>query len=98
VALVFGRPGEGKSRLLREVRARVADADVVALQGYEPESGISLASARDLLVALSGGVEGSLLGRLLTGSVAPTETLQLFEASFQAMRGRRALRLVVDDL
>ena len=98
VALVFGRPGEGKTRLLGEVCTRVAVADVVALRGYEPESGVSLASARDLLVALSSGVEGSLLHRLLTGSAAPTETLQLFEASFQAMRSRPALRLVVDDL
>ena len=69
----------------------------MALHGYEPESSVSLASARDLLVALSSGVEGSLLHRLLTGSGAPTESLQLFEASFRAMRSRRALRLVVDD-
>lgn len=98
VALVFGRPGEGKTRLLAEVCKRAAAGDVVAVHGYEPESGVSLASARDLLATLSSGVEGSLLQRLLTGSTAPTETLQLFEAAFQALRSRRALRLVVDDL
>jgi DNA-binding CsgD family transcriptional regulator len=98
VALVFGRPGEGKTRLLAEVCTRVAAADQIALHGYEPESGVSLASARDLLAALSSGAEGSLLHRLLTGSASQTETLQLFEAAFQAVRCRGSLRLVVDDL
>ena len=97
VALVFGRPGKGKSRLLDEVCERVAAADLVALHGYEPESGVSLASARDLLAALSNGAEGSLLHRLLTGSAGPIEMLQLFEAAFLATAEVRSRATTSED-
>jgi DNA-binding CsgD family transcriptional regulator len=95
VALVTGQPGEGKTRLLAEACARVDAPHRVRVGGYEPESRIPLAAARELLRLLSTGTEGALVERLLFGG---GDTLQLFEAAVRAMTARPSLHVVVDDL
>ncbi|MCV2490790.1 AAA family ATPase [Geodermatophilus sp. YIM 151500] len=99
VAIVTGPPGAGKSRLLAEMGARVAAPRRVRVGGYEPDSAIPLAAARELLRSLSARTEGALVERLLFGSrTAAGDTLQLFEAAARAMTARPLLHVVVDDL
>jgi DNA-binding CsgD family transcriptional regulator/tetratricopeptide (TPR) repeat protein len=99
VALVTGQPGDGKTRLLTEFWQRLDAPDRVRLDGYEPEAGIPLAAAREMLRFLSTGPEGALVERLLFGArTAGGDTLQLFEATVRAMTARPSLHVVVDDL
>ena len=99
VALVVGEPGDGKTRLVAEACARIKAPHRVRVGGYEPESGIPLGAARELLRLLSVGTEGALVERLLFGSrTGGGDTLQLFEAAARAMTARPSLHVVVDDL
>jgi DNA-binding CsgD family transcriptional regulator len=99
VALVHGRPGDGKTRLLVELCALLPETAYVRTSGYEPESSVALSAVRDLVRLLASGPEGSLVQRLLFASpAAPIEQFQLFEAAFRAVEARAPLAVVLDDL
>ena len=99
VALVYGQPGEGKTRLLSELCDSMPTLARVRVNGHELESAVPMAAVRDFVRRLSAGPEGSLVERLLsTSSAAPIELFQLFEASFRAVRAHGRLAVVVDDL
>jgi DNA-binding CsgD family transcriptional regulator len=89
-AVVVGDPGAGKSRLLAEVADRAGRPNLFRVTGYEPERQVPLASAAELLRALSvfdSAEEGS--GR---------EPIQIFEAAHRALRASGPAFVLVDDL
>ncbi|MGH3080145.1 MAG: LuxR C-terminal-related transcriptional regulator [Gaiellaceae bacterium] len=89
-AVVVGDPGAGKSRLLAEVADRAGRPNLFRVTGYEPERQVPLASAAELLRALSvfdSAEEGS--GR---------EPIQIFEAAHRALRAGGPAFVLVDDL
>jgi DNA-binding CsgD family transcriptional regulator len=101
-AVVVGEPGSGKSRLLAEIADEMEPADGFRVIGYEAERQVPLASAADLLRALTAlapvghtldamvfdpGVEGSVL-----------EPLQVFEAAHRVLRTAGPTLILVDDL
>ena len=99
VGLVTGPPGRGKTRLLDEICAGLADADVVRIRGHEAESGIPLAAAAGLLRSLASSPGGTLVERLVVEDAGPPgDSLQLFEAAARAVCSRPSLHMVVDDL
>jgi DNA-binding CsgD family transcriptional regulator len=98
VAVLFGDPGSGKSRLLEEA-ARQAEKRV-AMVGFEPERRIPLAAARPTLRQLARVPEkGAHLEALVAGaSEARAGSLGVFEAAFAALVELGPVLLTVDDL
>jgi predicted ATPase len=101
-AIVRGDPGSGKTRLLREVRARSPFSEGIALEGFEPERQIPLSAAWrliDRLIGVSG--PGSDLERLLVGhevATGPLEPLRVFEGARRALVALGPALLTLDDL
>ena len=97
MALVTGDPGQGKTRLLTEVAARVERIDRLRAQGFEPERNVPLAAAGDLLRRLA---------PLETAAVSPDperlgssiEPIRIFERAAQAMGGMGPTLLTLDDV
>lgn len=89
--LIRGDPGSGKSRLLAEVEARIAEAGVaprvVAMAGFEPEHGVQLSAARPLLY--TAGLPAA------AGSHTTAGTFE--EVHGRLEQGRFPLLLRVDD-
>lgn len=80
VGLVTGPPGQGKTRLLAEVCARLP-GHVVRITGHQVECDIPLAAVGNLLRPLASAPGGALLDRLLFEGGSPADgQLQLFEA------------------
>ncbi len=95
VAVILGEPGIGKSRLLAEATARLPGRRRVELAGFEPERGVALASARNLLRVLDVWAAPSVAGpspRAAAGLVG------LFEAAYQQLIPITPLLVVVDDM
>ncbi len=88
VALLSGDPGSGKTRLMAELRQRVATLRALDVRGYEPERGIAFAAARDALISL--GLDARRFD-------AGQARLGVFEAAYRALPAGPLL-LFVDDL
>jgi DNA-binding NarL/FixJ family response regulator len=100
-AIVVGKPGSGKSRLLAEAHSRSAFPHPFAVVGYEPERQVPLAAAAGLLRGLSDARQhGPRLDTLLFGThdATPLEPVRVFEAAHRALRELELALLVVDDL
>lgn len=101
-AIVLGAPGSGKTRLLRHIADRHLGALHERIVGYEPEQGVPLAAARDLLRSLHRpGAAGGQLEALTFGDAGQGSTagpLRLFETAYQRLAERAPLVLLVDDL
>ena len=87
-ALLSGDPGSGKSRLMAELRQRLATLRVLDVRGYEPERGIAFAAARDALISL--GLDARRFD-------AGQARIDVFEAAYRALPAGPLL-LFVDDL
>jgi DNA-binding CsgD family transcriptional regulator len=100
--LIVGDPGQGKTRLLAEVRARLAKPTPLEIVGYETERNVPLAAASPLLRQLAGDVSGSLLRELLgpsmTAGGTPLEPIRVFEAAHRALGSLGPTVIAVDDL
>jgi DNA-binding CsgD family transcriptional regulator len=99
--LVLGPPGQGKSRLLAEARARTR-ARVLTMVGYEPEREVPLGAASELLRRLAAVPgEGRPLAALLSGELGAGGTLEsvrLFEAAHRARRALGSTLVTIDDV
>src|SRR5207247_2967884 len=100
--LIVGDPGQGKTRLLAEARARLAIRSQFEIVGYETERIVPLAAASSLLLDLAGDDPASLLRSLLglasTDDATPLEPLRVFEAAHRALRLIGPALITVDDL
>ncbi len=96
-AFLHGEPGSGKTRLLREVDTRLEVDHRFWVVGYQPESGVALAAAGELLAGLDRlAGTGSVL--TLSGSLDLTP-VGLFEAAHQALVGAGGVTvLFIDDV
>jgi DNA-binding NarL/FixJ family response regulator len=102
VVVVFGDPGAGKSRLLREAQATFSSSRVLPMLGYQPETAVPLAAARPLLRELSKARRhGSRLEALLGGELPAgggLDTAQVFEAAYRCLAELAPAVIVADDL
>lgn len=100
--LIVGDPGQGKTRLLAEVRSRLAMPAQLEVVGYETERNVPLAAASGLLRRLAGHDGGPLLQELLSpssmGGGSPLEPIRVFEAVHRALGGMGRALVTVDDL
>jgi DNA-binding NarL/FixJ family response regulator len=102
VALVFGEPGSGKTRLLEEARQWLRSEASFSMMGFEPEQQVPLAAASSLLRELADvRPSGAELTALFSDSQAEMGALQpirIFEAAHLALAGLQPVLLSVDDL
>jgi DNA-binding CsgD family transcriptional regulator/tetratricopeptide (TPR) repeat protein len=100
-AIAIGTPGSGKSRLLVEARRR-APFRVLGMTGYEPEQGVPLTAARDLLRDLSRAPgAGARLAGIAFGDQSWGQTslpLRLFEMAHQCLAELSPAVLAIDDV
>ena len=100
--LVAGDPGQGKTRLLAETRARLTIPSKFEVVGYETERSVPLAAASTLLRDLAGDDPGSLLGDILalpvTAGSTPLEPIRVFEAAHRALGLLGSALISIDDL
>ncbi len=100
--LIVGDPGQGKTRLLAEVRTRLASPAQLEIIGYETERNVPLAAASALLRQLAGDDTGSLLREILalsvSASAAPLEPIRVFEAAHRAIGLLGSALITIDDL
>lgn len=102
VALIFGEPGSGKTRLLAEARGRVSVDASFAMTGFEPERQVPLATA-SILVRELGHVTpmGAELGALFSSSSAQMgqlEPIRIFEAAHLALAALQPVLISLDDV
>ncbi len=99
---IVGDPGQGKTRLLAEARARLAKHAQLEIVGYETERNVPLAAASPLLRDLAGDGSGSVLGELLAPSTnsggTPLEPIRVFEAAHRALGSLGSTLIAVDDM
>jgi DNA-binding NarL/FixJ family response regulator len=102
-AVVTGDPGSGKTRLLSEAAARAKSLGPFRVIGYELERDVPLASATELLRALTRATpHGERLEALVFGTGRdagePFEPLRVFEAAHRALEAIGPALVLVDDL
>lgn len=102
VALIFGEPGSGKTRLLAEARGRVPVHASFAMTGFEPERQVPLATASTFLRELAHRMPiGEELGALFSSSPAQTgqlEPIRIFEAAHLALAALQPVLISLDDI
>ena len=102
VALVFGEPGSGKTRLLAEARRRLGFEACFSMVGFEPERQVPLATASSLLRDLAGmrpsGAELTALFSDASAEMGALQPIRIFEAAHLALTGLQPVLLSVDDL
>ncbi len=108
--VITGDPGQGKTRLLAEVlarldaerrRGRVAATEPLRLTGYEPERDVALAAAAPMLDRLATSTSGRDLRALLgpaADDTGPLDAIRIFEAAHRAVAGLAAPVVFVDDV
>ena len=94
--LIVAPAGHGKSRLLAEVRDRIAPAGRFEMTGFETERAVPLAAASELLRDLAAHDE--LLGELAGRAGETLDAIRVLEAAHRATRAIRPCVLLVDDL
>jgi DNA-binding CsgD family transcriptional regulator len=94
--LIVAPAGYGKSRLLTEVRDRIAPVGRFEVTGFETERAVPLAAASELLRDLAPHDE--LLGDLARRGGAALDAVRVLEAAHRATRAIRPCVLLVDDL
>ncbi len=96
-ALVTGDPGQGKTRLLAEVAARVERVDRLRAQGFEPERNVPLAAAGELLRQFA--ILEPLTADQHAGSAATSiEPIWVFERAARAIGQLGPTLLTLDDV
>jgi DNA-binding NarL/FixJ family response regulator len=102
VALIFGEPGSGKTRLLAEARRRLPFEACFSMAGFEPERHVPLAAASSLLRELDRvRPAGAELRALFSASSAETgalEPIRIFEAVHLVLASLQPVLLSLDDL
>ena len=93
--LIVAPAGHGKSRLLAEIRDRIAPAGRFEMTGFETERAVPLAAASELLRDLAAHDE--LLGELAGRAGETLDALRVLEAAHRATRAIRPCVLLVDD-
>ena len=99
--LVIGDAGQGKSRLLAEVRIGLRIDHMFRIDGFEAERAVPLAASRDLL---RGVVKAGdpLLGEVLSGPALgedrSLEPIRVFEAAHRALDRVSPAAIFVDDM
>jgi DNA-binding CsgD family transcriptional regulator len=96
-AVVTGDPGQGKTRLLAEVAARVERVDRLRAQGFEPERNVPLAAAGEMLrqFALLEPLTADRDGEPAATSIEP---IWIFERATHAIGGLGPTLLTLDDV
>ena len=100
-AVVTGEPGSGKTRLLGEVLARLRDARLARVVGFEPNQAVPLAAVGEVIRRLSTVPDhGPSLERLVFGNddAASRAPLRIFEAAHRALAAHGPLVISIDDL
>ena len=97
--LLVGEAGLGKSRLLDEARSAIAVRSFNVV-GYEPERGVPLAAASELLRALVRSDPGGRLSQLLNDPAheTPLEPIRVFEAVRRTAELELPVLILIDDL
>jgi DNA-binding CsgD family transcriptional regulator len=102
VAVIFGEPGSGKTRLLAEAQRQMRIDACFSMAGFEPERQVPLAAASSLLRELAYVVPvGGELASLFSTSSAEggaLEPIRVFEAAHLALTSLQPVLLSLDDL
>ena len=96
-ALVTGDPGQGKTRLLIEVAARVERVDRLRAQGFEPERNVPLAATAEMLRRF-GVLEPLTADRQRASATTSIEPIWIFERAAGAIGQLGATALIFDDV
>jgi len=101
VAVIFGEPGSGKTRLLAEAQRQMPIDACFSIAGFEPERQIPLATASNLLKELAQVTPiGAELPSFFSASPpeAGLEPIRIFEATHLALAALQPVLLSLDDV
>ena len=96
-AIIVGDPGQGKTRLLTEVRGRIGRVERLQAQGFEPERSVPLAAAGELLRRLAPFESPAIPGDPDT-PIQSVEPIRIFERAALAMARLGPTVLSLDDV
>jgi DNA-binding CsgD family transcriptional regulator len=97
VALVTGDPGQGKTRLLAEVAARLDRVETLRAQGFEPERNVPLAAAGEMLRRFA-LLELQMADLHIEPAATSIEPIWIFERAARAIGQLGPTLLTLDDV